>query len=130
MEFKVDDVSTLFQSGNAVLRIALFGSEMNYKASDINGVLSAIESARIVLGANADNLNVLAIVYTHARNQLVTAGIEGYTHSSNLENGENVPSEKNGLFSSGKMSELWHCIVSALPAILKGAADIMFGMLF
>lgn len=129
-EFKMGDITMLFHESNTALRVALFGSEMNCKASDIKGVLSAIESARIISGANSDNLNVLAIVYTQARNQLVAAGIESYTHSSNLGNGEGAPSEKNCLFTSGKMGELWHCIVSALPAVLKGAADIIFGMLF
>lgn len=129
-EFKMDDITMLFHDSNTALRVALFGSEMNCKVSDINGVLSAIESARSVPGTNADNLNVLATVYTHARNQLVSAGIESYTSSSGIRNGDNVPTGKNGIFTSGKSGEVWHSIVSALPAILKGAADIMFGMLF
>ena len=130
VEFKVNDVSTLFQKGNAALRISLFGSEMNCKASDIKGVLSAIESARIEPGVNADNLNVLATVYSQALYQLVAAGIESYTPSSSNDNGNQDSTGKSGLIASGKMGEVWHCIVSALPAVLKGAADIMFGMLF
>ncbi len=130
VEFKVNDLSTLFQEGKVALRIALFGSEINCKASDINGVLSAIGSARIVSGVNADNLNVLATVYTQARNQLVAAGIESHTPSSSHDTGNQDSTGKSGLMTSGKMGEVWHCVVSALPAILKGAADIMLGMLF
>lgn len=130
VEFKVSDISTLFLEGNVALRISLFGSEMNCKASDIDGVLSAIGSARTVPGAYADNLNVLATVYTQARNQLVAAGIESYTPSSSYDTRNQDPTGKSGLITSGKKGEVWHCIVSALPTVLKGAADIMFGMLF
>lgn len=129
-EFKMDDITMLFHESNTALRISLFGSEMNCKVSDIKGVLSAIESARIIPGANADNLNVLALVYTQARNQLVAAGIESITPSSSYDTGNQDLTEKSGLINSGKMGEVWHCVVSALPAVLKGAADIMFGMLF
>lgn len=85
-KFMVDDVTTLFHENSAALRVALFGTEMNCNASDIYGVLSAIDSARILPGVNTNNLNVLATVYTQGQNQLVAAGIESYIHSSNLEN--------------------------------------------
>ena len=129
-EFKMDDIAVLFYESSTALRVALFGSEMNCKASDIKGVLSAIGSARTVPGAYADNLNVLATVYTQARNQLVAAGIESYTPSSSYDTRNQDPTGKSGLITSGKKGEVWHCIVSALPTVLKGAADIMFGMLF
>ena len=129
-EFKMDDITMLFHESNTTLRVALFGSEMNSKTSDIKGVLYAIDSARNVPGVNADNLNVLATVYTQARNQLVAAGIESYTPSLSHDTGNQDSTGKSALITSGKRDEAWHGIVSAFPAILKGAADIMFGMLF
>ena len=128
-EFKVNDITTLFQSCNSALPITLFGTEMNCKASDINGILSAIDSARIVRVTNVDNLNVLESVYTHAKYQLVSAGIESYTPSSGCKGGGQELTEKAGFTTSGKIEEALHYVVSALPAILKGAADFLLNCL-
>ena len=75
-EYKLEDIATLFDESNATLRVALFGTELDCKASDILGVLSDIEEARIIPETNAENLEVLTAIYSHAKNQLAVAAIK------------------------------------------------------
>jgi len=114
-----DDITTLFQESNATKRFYLFGAELNCKASDILGILSAIKDARVSSGAN-QNLDVLEAVYTQAKNQL--------TGSSISSNGGNKPTKVLGISIPENLDKLVQVIVGAAPSILKGAADFMFGL--
>ena len=114
-----DDITTLFQESNATQCFYLFGAELNCKASDILGILSAIKEARVSSGAN-QNLDVLEAVYAQAKNQL--------TGSSMCGNGGNKPTKVLGITVPENMDKLVQVIVGAAPSILKGAADFMVGL--
>jgi hypothetical protein len=112
-----DDITTLFQESNAAQRFFLFGAELNCKASDILGVLSAIEEARVSSGTNR-NLDILDDIYTQAKNQL--------TGSSMVGNGGNKPTKVLGITIPENLEKFVQVIVGAAPSILKGMADFMF----
>ena len=114
-----DDITTLFQESNAPQRFYLFGAELNCKAYDILGVLSAIEVARVSSGANR-NMDVLEAIYTQAKNQLTGSSMGG--------NGGNKPTKVLGITIPENLDKLVQVIVGAAPSILKGAADFMLGL--
>ena len=111
-----DDITTLFQESNAPQRFYLFGAELHCKASDILGVLSAIEVARISSGTNR-NLDTLDDIYTQAKNQLTGSSMGG--------NGGNKPTKVLGITIPENLEKFVQVIVSAAPSILKGVADFM-----
>lgn len=113
-----DDVATLFHESNAAQRFFLFGAELNCKASDILGVLSAIEDARVSSGANR-NLDVLEAIYAQAKNQL---------GGPTMGNGGNKSTKVLGITVPENLDKLVQVIVGAAPSILKGAADFMLGL--
>lgn len=115
-----NDIATLFQESNSTQRFYLFGAEMNCKASDILGVLSAIEEARVASSTSNKNLDVLEAIYAQAKNQL--------TGSSISSNGGNKPTKVLGISIPENLDKLVQVIVGAAPSILKGAADFMFGL--
>ena len=115
-----NDIATLFQESNSTQRFYLFGAEMNCKASDILGVLSAIEEARVASSTSNKNLDVLEAIYAQAKNQL--------TGSSMGANGGNKPTKVLGITIPENLDKLVQVIVGAAPSILKGAADFMFGL--
>lgn len=112
-----DDITTLFQESNATRRFYLFGAELNCKASDILGVLSAIEEARVSSGTNR-NLDILDDIYTQAKNQLTGSSMGG--------NGGNKPTKVLGITIPENLEKFVQVIVGAAPSILKGMADFMF----
>ena len=112
-----DDITTLFQESNAAQRFFLFGAELNCKASDILGVLSAIEEARVSSGTNR-NLDILDDIYTQAKNQLTGSSMGG--------NGGNKPTKVLGITIPENLEKFVQVIVGAAPSILKGMADFMF----
>jgi len=116
-----DDITTLFQESNATKRFYLFGAELNCKASDILGVLSAIEEARVASSTSNKNLDVLEAIYAQAKNQL--------TGSSMGANGGNKPTKVLGITVPENLDKLVQVIVGAAPSILKGAADLLLGFL-
>ena len=111
-----DDITTLFQESNAPQRFYLFGAELNCKASDILGVLSAIEEARVSSGA-IRNLDTLDDIYTQAKNQLTGSSMGG--------NGGNKPTKVLGITIPENLEKFVQVIVGAAPSILKGVADFM-----
>ena len=112
-----DDITTLFQESNATRRFYLFGAELNCKASDILGVLSAIEEARVSSGTNR-NLDILDDIYTQAKNQLTGSSMGG--------NGGNKPTKVLGITIPENLEKFVQVMVGAAPSILKGMADFMF----
>lgn len=111
-----DDITTLFQESNATQRFYLFGTELKCKASDILGVLSAIEVARVSSGTNR-NLDTLDDIYTQAKNQLTGSSMGG--------NGGNKPTKVLGITIPENLEKFVQVIVGAAPSILKGVADFM-----
>ena len=111
-----DDITTLFQESNATQRFYLFGAELNSKASDILGVLSAIEVVRVSSGTNR-NLDTLDDIYTQAKNQLTGSSMGG--------NGGNKPTKVLGITIPENLEKFVQVIVGAAPSILKGVADFM-----
>lgn len=122
-----DDVTTLFQESNAAQRFFLFGAELKCKASDILGVLSAIEEARVSTGANR-NLDVLETVYNRAKNQLAGASMGDDDSIPIITSGNGTNNVING--EGNTWSNACKMIVQAAPAVLKSAVDIMFGLFF
>ena len=114
-----DDITTLFQESNAPQRFYLFGAELHCKASDILGVLSAIEEVRVSSDINR-NLVLLEGIYTQAKDQLTGSSMGG--------NGGNKPTKVLGISIPENLDKLVQVIVGAAPSILKGAADFMFGL--
>lgn len=112
----LDDITTLFQESNATQRFYLFGAELNCKVSDILGVLSAIEEARVSSGTNR-NLVVLEGIYTQAKDQLT-----GFTTGT----GGNKTPKVLGIKVPESLEKFVQLIVGAAPSILKGVADFMF----
>ena len=115
-----DDITTLFQESNAAQRFFLFGAELNCKASDILGVLSAIEEARVSSGTSNKNLDVLETIYAQAKNQLA---------GSTMETGVEKTKGILGIKVPENMGKVVQVIVGAIPSILKGAADLLLGFL-
>lgn len=113
-----DDITTLFQESNATQRFYLFGAEMNCKASDILGVLSAIEETRVSSGTSNKNLDVLEAIYAQAKNQLTGSSMGG--------NGGNKTTNVVGIKVPESLEKFVQVIVGAAPSILKGVADFMF----
>ena len=122
-----DDVTTLFQESYAAQRFFLFGAELNCKAYDIHGVLSAIEKARVSSGANT-NLDVLETVYTRAKNQLAGSNMGVDDSAPTISSGKGTNKVING--DGNAWSNACKMIIQAAPAVLKSAVDIMFGLFF